>query len=199
MSSLSFLSNEIQNQKHILHYDYDNEKIDRLKSSNQKLLQHVTGWVLQYSGRLRVKSFAHKLVGGTRNEFYYIKETVKVQAIIEVWQMDAWEPLPLDFGQAVWLEFHRLDPFIRVPMVNEGGGKFTAEFMVPDTYGVFNFIVKMNRLGYTQLETKTQVTVRPLRHDMYERFIVAAYPYYLSAFSMMFGVFLLSFAFLYNK
>lgn len=97
------------------------------------------------------------------------------------------------------MEFHRLDPFIRVPLTNDGGGILSTEIMAPDTYGVFNFIVKFNKLGYTKIETKAQVTVRPLRHDMYERFISCAYPYYFSAFSMMFGVFILSFAFLYHR
>jgi oligosaccharyltransferase complex subunit beta len=36
-------------------------------------------------------------------------------------------------------------------------------------------------------------------HTQYERFIPNAYPYYASAFSMMFGVFVFSFVFLYYK
>lgn len=44
-----------------------------------------------------------------------------------------------------------------------------------------------------------QVSVRPLQHTQYERFIPSAYPYYVSAFSMMVGVFLFSFVFLYYK
>lgn len=45
----------------------------------------------------------------------------------------------------------------------------------------------------------SQVSVRPLQHTQYERFIPSAYPYYVSAFSMMVGVFLFSFVFLYYK
>lgn len=44
-----------------------------------------------------------------------------------------------------------------------------------------------------------QVSVRPLQHTQYERFIPSAYPYYASAFSMMFGVFVFSFIFLHFK
>lgn len=47
--------------------------------------------------------------------------------------------------------------------------------------------------------TCPQVSVRPLQHTQYERFIPSAYPYYVSAFSMMIGVFLFSFVFLYYK
>ena len=119
--------------------------------------------------------------------------------IAQFWIFKILRILKTFFHQNKKLEFHRLDPFIRTPLINEGGGKLTAEFDVPDTYGVFNFIVKFNKLGFTKIESKSQVTVRPLRHDMYERFIQCAYPYYFSAFSMMFGVVLLSFAFLYHK
>lgn len=44
-----------------------------------------------------------------------------------------------------------------------------------------------------------QVSVRPLQHTQYERFIPSAYPYYASAFSMMVGLFLFSIVFLHMK
>lgn len=44
-----------------------------------------------------------------------------------------------------------------------------------------------------------QVSVRPLEHTQYERFIPSAFPYYVSAFSMMLGVFIFSFVFLHFK
>lgn len=47
--------------------------------------------------------------------------------------------------------------------------------------------------------TVFQVSVRPLEHTQYERFIVSAYPYYTSALSMMAGVFVFSFLFLHYR
>ena len=44
-----------------------------------------------------------------------------------------------------------------------------------------------------------QISVRPFRHNDYERFIPAAYPYYASAFSMMAAVVLFSIVFLYHR
>lgn len=44
-----------------------------------------------------------------------------------------------------------------------------------------------------------QVSVRPLQHTQYERFIPSAYPYYASAFSMMAGLFIFSIVFLHMK
>ena len=44
-----------------------------------------------------------------------------------------------------------------------------------------------------------QVSVRPLQHTQYERFIPTAFPYYISAFSMMFGVCVFSIVFLHFR
>lgn len=51
----------------------------------------------------------------------------------------------------------------------------------------------------TLLFVVLQASVRPLEHTQYERFIVCAFPYYTSAFSMMAGVVILSFVFLHFK
>ena len=105
----------------------------------------------------------------------------------------------LIFADVIVLKFvYRIDPFIRQTMENNGG-KFTAKFRIPDTYGVFQFRVDYVRTGLTRLYSATQFAVRPLRHDQYERFIVSAYPYYASAFSMMVGVCVFSIVFLHFK
>jgi len=52
---------------------------------------------------------------------------------------------------------------------------------------------------HCSLEMSLQVSVRPLQHTQYERFIVSAYPYYAGAFSMMFGVIIFSFVFLHFR
>ncbi|WP_411027414.1 hypothetical protein, partial [Salmonella sp. s54925] len=78
-------------------------------------------------------------------------------------------------------------------------GKFVVRFTLPDVYGVFTFKVDYLRVGYSFLHSRNQVSVRPLEHTQYERFIVSAFPYYASAFSMMAGLFLFSFVFLYHS
>ena len=78
-------------------------------------------------------------------------------------------------------------------------GHFEGKFKVPDVYGVFQFKVDYARQGLTRLYSTTQFSVRPLRHNQYERFIVSAYPYYASSFSMMLGVFVFSIVFLHFK
>lgn len=44
-----------------------------------------------------------------------------------------------------------------------------------------------------------QVSIRPFTHSEYERFLVAAYPYYASALSVMVGFLMFCAAFLYSK
>ena len=78
-------------------------------------------------------------------------------------------------------------------------GLFSTQMKVPDVYGVFKFVISYHRLGYTSIEESWQVSVRPFKHNEYERFLVPAYPYYASAFSMMAGFCLLCFFFLYHK
>merc|ERR1712079_472706 len=95
-------------------------------------------------------------------------------------------------------EFHRIDPFVRLTMTNSNG-HFVGKFKIPDVYGVYQFKVDYVRTGLTRLYSTTQYSVRPWRHDQYERFISSAYPYYVSSFSMMVGVFIFSIVFLHHK
>lgn len=121
-----------------------------------------------------------------------------------------------------------LGNLLGVDVASSPGGKYSVQFKLPDVYGVFQFKVDYNRLGYTHLYSSTQVSkgqscfwpvgvplrpqppgpvtsvplqvsVRPLQHTQYERFIPSAYPYYASAFSMMAGLFIFSIVFLHMK
>jgi len=92
-----------------------------------------------------------------------------------------------------------LDPYIRKTLTNKGNGLFSSTFVLPDVYGVFTLKLDYHRVGYTSLEDKTLMTILPLRHTDYERYISSAYPYYTSAFSMMIGVAVFAFIFLFTK
>lgn len=115
---------------------------------------------------------------------------------VEILENGLWKPFNADDIQ---LEFVRIDPFIRTTLKRQPNGIYEARFKIPDVYGVYQFKVDYDRIGYTRLFSTTQVSVRPLQHTQYERFIPSAYPYYVSAFSMMAGLFLFSFVFLHFK
>ncbi len=106
-----------------------------------------------------------------------------------------WQPYQ---GTDVQFEFVRLDPFVRSTLTKTNQN-YEIKFQIPDVYGVFKCVVDYNRVGYTHLFSSTQVSVRPLQHTEYDRFIPAAYPYYVSAFSMIITVFFFSFIQLYHS
>lgn len=43
---------------------------------------------------------------------------------------------------------------------------------VPDQYGVFKWVLRYHRLGYSYIDMEATVPIRPFRHSEYERFIL---------------------------
>lgn len=166
------------------------------KSGNEALAKALTQWVFKETGVLRAGNISHHKKGELlAPEAYTILDEVVYSIEVEILKDGSWVPFKTSDLQ---LEFVRIDPFVRTTLKNKDK-KYIAEFKLPDVYGVYKFKVDYNRMGYTHLFETTQVSVRPLQHTQYERFIPSAYPYYLSSFSMMFGVFIFSFVFLYHK
>lgn len=167
-----------------------------LKSGNAALAKALALWCFKETGVLKVEEVTHHLVGtNSPPDFYTIKEEVEFAITIKEKKNGAWVPFP---GTDVQVEFVRIDPFVRKTMTNKNG-VISTTFMIPDVYGVYQFKVNYHRLGLTRISTANQVSVRPLRHNQYERFISSAYPYYASAFSMMGGVFIFAIVFLHYK
>ena len=168
------------------------------KSGNEAFVKSLARWCFKLSGVLRVKGVNHHLVGeqGPPTVAYTIKDDVVYSIDIEEYRNDQWMPF---LGKDVQMEFVRIDPFVRLTLTNNNNGHCQGKFRIPDVYGVYQFKVDYVRPGLSRLYSTTQFSVRPLRHDQYERFISSAYPYYASAFSMMAGVFLFSIVFLHHK
>ncbi|KAH1009536.1 dolichyl-diphosphooligosaccharide--protein glycosyltransferase 48 kDa subunit [Dendroctonus ponderosae] len=172
-------------------------KIMKTHSSNQKVATSISQWVFREHGRLRVSSVQHHKAGETAPPHdYTILDDVVYKIKIEIYNNRVWEPFN---ATDIQLEFVRIDPFVRIGLQAAGNGVYEAKFKIPDVYGVYQFKVDYDRVGYTRLYSSTQVSVRPLEHTQYERFIDCAYPYYTGAFSMMFGVFVFSIVFLHLK
>ncbi|XP_013197618.1 dolichyl-diphosphooligosaccharide--protein glycosyltransferase 48 kDa subunit [Amyelois transitella] len=166
-------------------------------AGNKALAQHLSAWVFGERGRLRVRNVQHMRQDDQKtSNTYTITDTVVYRIEIDELQHGQWKPFE---ATDVQLEFVRIDPFVRITLKPKPNGVYEAVFKVPDVWGVYQFKVDYDRIGYTRLYHSTQVSVRPLQHTQYERFIPSAYPYYVSAFSMMIGVFLFSFVFLYYK
>lgn len=168
------------------------------ESNNRALSVSLSKWVFKEKGVIRVASVKHHKIGETQPPpAYTVKDNVHYEIEIEEFVHGQWKPFML---KDVQLEFFRIDPFVRT-FLNKTKDKkaYYADFMLPDVYGVFQFKVDYNRIGYTYLFSTTQVSVRPFQHTQYERFILSAYPYYMSAFSMMIGLSLFTFIFLHYR
>ncbi|VDP80743.1 unnamed protein product [Echinostoma caproni] len=160
-------------------------------------MENLIPWVFGERGQLRVADVKHHRVNEEiAPSQYTILDEVYYSIKIET-KNDNGQWVPFD-ADDVQLEFVRIDPFIRRTMKHKNG-EYSTVLKLPDVYGVFKFVVDYYRVGYTHLISVNQVPVRPFTHTQYERFIEAAYPYYLSAISMLIGVVLFSFVFLYYK
>lgn len=167
-----------------------------LKSGNRKFVTKMAQWVFQNSGMLRIQNVRHhKKNESSMPVAYTIRDTVVYSIEVVVLRNGKWSVYEAGDLQ---LEVVCIDPFVRTALKRQGN-KYVAEVQLPDIWGTYHFKVDYKRLGYSHLFTTIQIAVRPLEHTQYERFIPAAYPYYLSAFSMMIGVFVFSMIFLYNR
>ncbi|CAD1471584.1 unnamed protein product [Heterotrigona itama] len=167
------------------------------KSGNEAVATMIARWVFKENGVIRVSAVHHHRIGESEPPAAYtIMDDVVYSIDVQKLAGDKWVPYETNDLQ---LEFVRIDPFIRMTMKPVGNGRYEARFKIPDVYGVYQFKVDYTRIGLTHLYSTTQVSVRPLQHTQYERFIPSAFPYYVSAFSMMGGVFLFSLVFLHYK
>jgi len=175
---------------------------DEFAHSNELHARQLGLWAFLRAGVLRLSNVEHYLSDTKQTlETYTIYDMMTFRVDVEAKDEDSgnWVPAENDDIQVEWT---RIDPFV-LQYLKKTGGKKSAEqsleFKIPHVYGVFKFIVDYKRIGYTYLQLSETVPVRPLVHTQYERFIISAYPYYAGAGSMLIGLFLFSFVFLYHK
>ncbi|KAE8698561.1 Dolichyl-diphosphooligosaccharide--protein glycosyltransferase 48 kDa subunit [Hibiscus syriacus] len=167
------------------------------KSGNEQFLTEISKWVFHERGHLKAVNVKHHKIGETDEPaLYRINDELVYSVEIYEWSGKRWEPYVADDVQ---VQFYMMSPYVLKTLSNDKKGLYSASFKVPDVYGVFQFKVEYQKLGYTSLSLAKQIPVRPYRHNEYERFIPTANPYYGAAFSTMAGFFIFSFVHLYNK
>lgn len=186
---------------------FTDKAFEASKSANKHLSNELLQWLFKEKSLLRYSQVRHRKLNteisqsteiSTKSnpEGYTITDDIEYSIKIEIYKDGQWTPYRVDDVQ---LEFVRIDPFVRQTMQSQADGTYIAQFKVPDVYGVYKFQVDYKKEGLTYLFSSTQVSVKPLRHNEYERFIYSAYPYYLSAFLMIAYLYLFSFVYLYQK
>lgn len=167
------------------------------KSGNEQFFTEVSKWVFHERGHLKAVNVRHHKIGEVHEPaMYRINDDLEYSVEIYEWFGTSWEAY---VANDVQLQFYMMSPYVLKTLSSEQKGLYSTTFKVPDVYGVFQFKVEYDRLGYTSLHLSKQIPVRPFRHNEYERFIKVAYPYYGASFSMMAGFFIFTTVYLYNK
>ncbi|KAG2211898.1 hypothetical protein INT47_004585 [Mucor saturninus] len=165
------------------------------KSGNEEFIAQLSQWTFQEKAVLKVVGHSHHKQNDTEQlDWYRVKDDIVYDVDISEYKDDEWVPFK---ANDVQLEVIMLDPYIRttlkqVTVPGESFGRFEANLRLPDHYGVFTFKVNYKRSGLTYILAEDQVSIRPLRHNEYPRFLTAAYPYYASTGSMIAGFLLFS-------
>ncbi|XP_021731630.1 dolichyl-diphosphooligosaccharide--protein glycosyltransferase 48 kDa subunit-like [Chenopodium quinoa] len=167
------------------------------KSGNEQFVTELSKWIFHERGHLKAVNVRHHKTGQTDEpSIYRITDDLEYSVEIYEWSGVNWEPYVTDDVQ---VQFYMMSPYVLKTLSTDKKGLYYTSFKVPDVYGVFQFKVEYQRLGYTSLSLAKQIPVRHFRHNEFERFITAAYPYYGSCFSMMAGFFVFTLVHLYSK
>lgn len=167
------------------------------KSGNERFVVEVSKWVFHERGHLKAVNVRHHKVGESDEPaIYRINDDLEYSVEIYEWSGARWEPY---VSNDVQVQFYMMSPYVLKTLSTNEKGLYHTSFKVPDVYGVFQFKVEYQRLGYTSLSLSKQIPVRPFRHNEYERFITTAFPYYGASFSTMLGFFIFSIVYLYSK
>ncbi|KAL3619019.1 Dolichyl-diphosphooligosaccharide--protein glycosyltransferase 48 kDa subunit [Castilleja foliolosa] len=162
------------------------------KSGIEQFVTELSKWIFHERGHLKHNKASEKDEPST----YRINDDLDFSVEIFEWYGNSWVPY---VSNDVQVQFYMMSPYVLKTLSTNQKGLYHTSFKVPDVYGVFQFKVECQRLGYTSLSLSKQIPVRPFRHNEYERFITTAFPYYGASFSTMAGFFIFSVIYLYNK
>ncbi|CAI5464237.1 unnamed protein product [Closterium sp. Yama58-4] len=166
-------------------------------AGNEQFVTELSKWTFHERGHLKAVNLRHNKAGeSTEPAVYRVSDHLEFAVDIYEWAGSEWVPFK---GDDVQVQFYMMSPYVLKTLSHDDKGRFFTSFQVPDVYGVFQFKVEHKRLGYSTISLAKQIPVRPFRHDEFERFIPAAFPYYASTFSMMIAFFVIGFVFLYHK
>ncbi|TKA68962.1 hypothetical protein B0A55_06605 [Friedmanniomyces simplex] len=173
------------------------------KTANKAFAHALSAWTFKELGVLRVNSVTHHLAEDTRAgitnstavsaapgdvnpEIYRIKNRVHYSISLSEYAGTHWIPFTPPAGDEVQLEFSMLSPFHRLNLTPSpdqshpnNATTYSADFVLPDQHGIFNFFLEHRRPFYTNVEEKRTVSVRQFAHDEWPRSFVisAAFPW----------------------
>lgn len=69
----------------------------------------------------------------------------------------------------------------------------------PQKEGIYQFKIIYKKAGFNFVTLAERVTIRPYKHDQFERFLFVAYPYFFGLFSTIFATFAFVIIYLYSS
>ncbi|RVW23055.1 Dolichyl-diphosphooligosaccharide--protein glycosyltransferase 48 kDa subunit [Vitis vinifera] len=139
------------------------------KSGNEQFVTELSKWIFHERGHLKVAvavklnhvldlqaaNVRHHKVGETDEPaMYRINDDLEYSVEIHEWSGKSWEPY---VSNDVQIQFYMMSPYVLKTLSSDQKGKYFTSFKVPDVYGVFQFKVEYQRLGYTSLSLLKQM------------------------------------------
>ncbi|GAB4837935.1 Dolichyl-diphosphooligosaccharide--protein glycosyltransferase 48 kDa subunit [Ancistrocladus abbreviatus] len=125
------------------------------KSGNEQFLTELSKWVFHERGHLKAVNVKHHKVGEAGEpSMYRISDDLEYSVEIYEWSGRSWEPY---VASDVQVQFYMMSPYVLKTLSTNQKGLYHTSFKVPDVYGVFQFKVEYQQLGYTSLSLSKQM------------------------------------------
>uniref|UniRef100_A0A803LP26 Dolichyl-diphosphooligosaccharide--protein glycosyltransferase 48 kDa subunit n=1 Tax=Chenopodium quinoa TaxID=63459 RepID=A0A803LP26_CHEQI len=125
------------------------------KSGNEQFVTELSKWIFHERGHLKAVNVRHHKTGQTDEpSIYRITDDLEYSVEIYEWSGVNWEPYVADDVQ---VQFYMMSPYVLKTLSTDKKGLYYTSFKVPDVYGVFQFKVEYQRLGYTSLSLAKQM------------------------------------------
>ncbi|KAJ1985343.1 oligosaccharyl transferase glycoprotein complex, beta subunit [Dimargaris cristalligena] len=167
-------------------------------NGNDQFVRDLTEWTFQEKSVVRVNSVSYHVVGPNESDekkesnpsanpgSFRVSDRIKYSINLSEYYADQWHPAQVNQLQ---FEAVMLDPYVRQTLEAESRTGTAAVYSqiidLPDVYGVFTFKVDFLRRGLSHVKHTDVVPILPFKHNEYDRYLVSAYPYYISAGSLM--------------
>lgn len=176
--------------------DLFSNKFWTLDTANAAFVEDMTKWLFGEKNVVQVLGSRHYNTHDPamkQKEQYRVGEDVTYEIVLSEYDGDRNGWIAPHTITDLQLEVTMLDPHLRIPLHpstkfehrSATNRTYTASFKLPDRHGVFTFLVDHKRQGMSWLEERTQMSITPLRHDEFERFITGAMPYYATVGSIV--------------
>ncbi|EYU44660.1 hypothetical protein MIMGU_mgv1a0072661mg, partial [Erythranthe guttata] len=124
------------------------------KSGNEQFVTELSKWIFHERGHLKAVHLKHNKIGETEEpSIYRINDDLEFSVEIFEWSGTSWVPY---VANDVQVQFYMMSPYVLKTLSTNQKGLYHTSFKVPDVYGVFQFKIEYQRLGYTTLSLSKQ-------------------------------------------